>query len=195
MLASQSRGRYETLRRAGVAPEQVVSGVDEDAITAASVADLTQALAAAKARAVAGRLDGAALVLGCDSLLELDGEALGKPVTPDVAAERWRRMRGRTGTLWTGHCLVDTASGREVATAAATEVRFADLSDAEIELYVGTGEPLGVAGAFTLDSLGGWFVEGIDGDAHNVVGVSLPLLRRLLADLGHTLETIGYAAK
>jgi septum formation protein len=192
VLASASQGRYDTLLRAGLRAERIVSGVDEDAITAPSVAALTEALAVAKARAVAATLDSPALVLGCDSLLEFEGEALGKPARPEVAVERWRRMRGRTGTLWTGHCLIDTAAGREQAARVPTEVRFGDLSDAEIDLYVGTGEPIGVAGAFTLDGLGGWFVESVDGDAHNVVGVSLPLLRRMLTQFGHGLADLGY---
>ena len=124
-------------------------------------------------------------MLGCDSVLELDGEALGKPETADVAVERWRAMRGRTGVLHTGHCLREAASGRVAAATASTTVHFADVSDDEIAAYVATGEPLWVAGAFTVDGLGGAFVTGIEGDHHNVVGVSLPLLRDLVGELGH----------
>ncbi len=124
-------------------------------------------------------------MLGCDSVLELGGEALGKPESAEVAIERWKRMRGRSGVLLTGHCLSDTATGRVAAATASTVVHFAELSDAEIEAYVATGEPLHVAGAFTVDGLGGAFVTGIEGDHHNVVGVSLPLLRDLVAELGH----------
>ncbi|HVU91096.1 MAG TPA: Maf family protein, partial [Jatrophihabitans sp.] len=116
----------------------------------------------------------------------------GKPGTADAARARWREMRGRTGTLHTGHCLIDTATGRQASCAGATQVRFADVTDAEIDAYCGTGEPAEVAGAFTIDGLGGWFVEGITGDPHNVVGVSLPMVRRLLGVLGHGLEVIGY---
>jgi septum formation protein len=125
------------------------------------------------------------LVLGCDSVLELGGEALGKPDSPAEAVQRWQRMRGSSGVLQTGHCLRDTASGRVAAATASTVVHFADLSDAEIAAYVATGEPLHVAGAFTVDGLGGAFVTRIEGDHHNVVGVSLPLLRDLVAELGH----------
>ncbi len=126
-------------------------------------------------------------MIGCDSLLELDGEPLGKPADAAAATDRWRRMRGRSGTLHTGHHLVllaAAASRREAAGVGSTVVRFAEVTDAEIKAYVATGEPLAVAGAFTVDGLGGAFVTGIDGDHHNVVGISLPLLRELMADLG-----------
>lgn len=189
MLASASPARLATLRAAGLSPEIVVSGVDEDGVEAASVAALTAELARLKAEAVASTLDPSApttLVLGCDSLLELDGAPLGKPGTPERALERWRSMRGRSGVLHTGHHLVRLSDG-EVAVAAAvasTTVHFAEVTDDEIEAYVATGEPLQVAGAFTVDGLGGAFVTGIEGDHHNVVGVSLPLLRQLLAQVG-----------
>ena len=194
VLASGSPARLATLRAAGVCPEVIVSGVDEDAITAPGVGELAVLLARAKAEAVAATLDAPALVLGCDSLLELDGRALGKPGTIAAARERWHEMRGRTGTLHTGHCLIDTRAGRDVAEDVATGVRFAEVTDAEIEAYCATGEPTAVAGAFTVDGRGGWFVEGVTGDPHNVVGVSLPVVRRLLAVLGHGLDAIGYPA-
>jgi septum formation protein len=120
------------------------------------------------------------LVLGCDSVLEFGGEILGKPKDSDDASQRWRRMRGRQGTLLTGHCLIDVAGGRHAAEVAATTVHFADVTDDEIAAYVGTGEPLHVAGAFTIDGLGGPFVERIEGDPGTVIGLSLPLLRHLL---------------
>jgi septum formation protein len=192
VLASASPARLATLRAAGVDPEVIVSGVDEDAITAPSTVELVVQLAEAKAEAVANEIESGALVLGCDSMLELDGRALGKPGTIDAARERWREMRGRSGILYTGHCLIDTATGKRASEAAGTEVRFADATDDEIDAYCSTGEPTAVAGAFTIDGLGGWFVEGVAGDHHNVVGVSLPMVRRLLAVLGHTLDTIGY---
>jgi septum formation protein len=192
VLASASPARLATLRAAGVEPEVIVSGVDEDAITAASTAELVLLLAEAKAAAVAAQVDGDALVLGCDSMLELDGQALGKPGTIEAARARWQDMRGRTGVLHTGHCLVDTAGGRRVTRAVDTEVRFADVSDEEIETYCATGEPTGVAGAFTIDGLGGWFVDGLAGDPHNVVGVSLPALRRMLHELDRSLLDLGY---
>jgi septum formation protein len=135
---------------------------------------------------VAGRddLPGRPLVLGCDSVLELDGEALGKPGDADDAVRRWRAMRGRSGVLHSGHCLRDTATGHVAAATASTTVHFADVSDEEIAAYVATGEPLHVAGAFTIDGFGGAFVTGIEGDHHTVVGLSLPLLRELLLELG-----------
>ena len=183
VLASASPARLETLRAAGVNPEVAVSGVDESGVTGAP-ADVALTLAVRKATAVAGGwLD--ALVLGCDSVLELDGEAHGKPADAAEAVARWKRMRARSGVLHTGHCLVDTGSGRRTAAVASTVVHFGDLTDEEITAYVGTGEPLRVAGAFTVDGLGGAFVERIEGDHHTVVGLSLPLLRRLLADLGY----------
>jgi septum formation protein len=137
-----------------------------------------------KALTVAEQLDGAALVVGCDSVLELDGEIHGKPGSAEAATARWHQMRGRSGTLHTGHCVVETGTGRVVARSARTVVHFAELSDAEIDAYVATGEPLGVAGAFTIDGLGGAFVTGIEGDPHTVVGIGLPLLRDIMAELG-----------
>lgn len=184
VLASASPARLKTLRGAGVEPEVIVSGVDEDNITAESPGELARLLATLKARAVVASLTEHATVLGCDSVLELDGVAYGKPGTPDVARERLRLMRGRSGVLHTGHCLIDTNSKQELRELESTEVFFADLTDDEIDAYVATGEPLVVAGSFTVDGLGGPFVTGIHGDYHNVVGVSLPLLRRMLAEVG-----------
>lgn len=187
VLASQSPARLQTLRNAGVEPVVIVSGVDEDQLTGLAPDELALELARLKAAAVAPRpeVPAGALVLGCDSVLDLDGEALGKPGTPEEATRRWQDLRGRTGVLRTGHSLVDTASGRSVAATASTTVHFADVTDAEVAAYVATGEPLHVAGAFTVDGLGGGFVTGIEGDHHNVVGVSLPLLRELVRELGH----------
>ena len=125
-------------------------------------------------------------MLGCDSVLDLDGVALGKPEDPEDAVHRWQQMRGRSGVLRTGHCLHDTATGRVAAATASTTVHFADVDDEEIAAYVATGEPLHVAGAFTVDGLGAAFVTGIEGDHHNVVGVSLPLVRELAAELGRS---------
>ncbi|WP_114422277.1 Maf family protein [Nocardioides houyundeii] len=187
VLASASPARLATLRSAGIEPMVIVSGVDEDQLVGLSPTDLAQRLAELKCAAVANRADlpAGALVLGCDSVLQLDGEALGKPGTPEEATRRWQRMRGRSGVLVTGHCLTDTATGRSAAATASTVVHFADVTDDEIAAYVATGEPLVVAGAFTVDGLGGAFVTGIEGDHHNVVGVSLPLLRELVGTLGH----------
>ena len=195
VLASASPARLATLRAAGVEPEVVVSGVDEDEVRADTTADLVLRLAELKASAVAAQSTAPALVLGCDSMLELDGRALGKPGTPAAARERWRDMRGRTAALHTGHCLIDVGAGRRASRSVATEVRFADVTDDEIEAYCATGEPLAVAGAFTIDGLGGWFVEGVTGDHHNVVGVSLPAVRAMLRELGHGLRDIDYPAR
>jgi septum formation protein len=184
VLASASSARLETLRRAGFDPAVVVSGVDESTVVGNSPPETALALARLKAHAVAARTGPDALVLGCDSVLELDGQTLGKPAGAADAAARWRRMRGREGILHTGHCLVATTTGKEAAAVASTLVRFGRLTDEEITAYVDTGEPLRVAGAFTVDGLGGPFVDGLEGDPHNVVGISLPLLRRLLADHG-----------
>ncbi|WP_088282922.1 Maf family nucleotide pyrophosphatase [Kineosporia sp. A_224] len=206
VLGSASPARRTTLERAGVDVHVVVSDVDEDAVVAhygvTDAQDVALVLAKAKAEAVAALddLPDGAIVLGCDSVLELDGEVHGKPGTAQEATARWRRMRGRSGVLHTGHWLVDVrddvpagatdAKGKPVrpggtlgAVASAT-VHFANLSDAEIDAYVATGEPLQVAGAFTVDSLGGAYVSGIEGDYHTIVGVSLPLLRELLGELG-----------
>jgi len=187
VLASASPARLATLRGAGIEPTVIVSGVDESQLDDLPPAELALQLAELKCAAVVGRDDVPpdALVLGCDSVLELEGEALGKPDSPAMAVERWRAMRGRSGVLQTGHCLHDMRSGRVAAATASTIVHFADLSDAEIAAYVATGEPLNVAGAFTVDGLGGAFVTSIEGDHHNVVGVSLPLVRDLVAELGH----------
>jgi septum formation protein len=181
VLASSSPARLKLLRQIGIEPDVVVSGVDESSVTGPP-ADVALTLAVRKATAVARGLSDA-LVLGCDSVLDLDGEPLGKPVDAADAVARWRRMRGRSGVLVTGHCLIDTTSGRDAADVASTVVHFADLREEEIDSYVATGEPLRVAGGFTIDGLGGPYVDGIEGDPHNVVGLSLPLLRRLLADV------------
>jgi septum formation protein len=193
VLASASPARLATLRSAGLDPEVIVSGVDEDAIEAGSPSKLAQSLAEAKLRAVLPRVASPAFVLGCDSVLEFDGHDYGKPGTAAVAADRWRLMRGRTGVLHTGHALHGPS---EMSFAlVSTTVHFADVTDDEIAAYVATGEPLAVAGGFTLDGLGGWFVERVDGDHHNVVGVSLPALRMMVRAQGYALTDLGYPAR
>jgi septum formation protein len=186
VLASQSPARLATFRSAGIEPRVLVSGVDESQVTGADPASLATGLAELKAHAVVGRVDPAetSWVLGCDSVLGLDGAVFGKPENAEDASARWRAMRGRSGVLHTGHCLVDVASGRAVLRGVGTVVHFADVTDEEIEAYVASGEPLQVAGAFTLDGLGGAFVRGIEGDPHNVVGVSLPAVREMFGELG-----------
>jgi septum formation protein len=186
VLASASPARLGLLQQAGFDPRVVVSGVDEDAISAPTPTDLARLLAEAKAAAVSGHLPFDALVIGCDSVLDLgDGQALGKPRDADEAFDRWQMMRGRSGELRTGHCLIDTVTGKRVSQTASTTVRFGMPDDEEIEAYIATGEPLAVAGAFTLDGRSAPFIDGIEGDPGNVIGLSLPLLRRLLAELGY----------
>ena len=182
ILASASPARLTLLRAAGIQPEVIVSGVDEDRITSTDAANLAAALAQLKCRAVANQVEPDSLVVGCDSVLAFEGEIFGKPAGPVEAAGRWRRMRGHSGVLHTGHCV--RRSGEEFVETASTIVHFADITDAEIDAYVASDEPLRVAGAFTIDGLGGAFVTGIEGDHHNVVGISLPLLRDLVGDLG-----------
>lgn len=197
VLASTSPARLRLLRDAGIDPIVIPPNVDEEHVAElalaagqiASTEDLVLLLAKCKAEAVVTNpLAQDALIIGCDSALDLDGESLGKPLEPEVAIERWKAMRGRTGRLYTGHWLIDNrvstrmppATGR----ATNTTVHFAELSDSEILAYVGTGEPLKVAGAFTIDGLGGAFIRAIEGDAHTVVGLSLPTLRELTISLG-----------
>ena len=183
VLASASPARRRLLEQAGFTPEVITSGVDESAVVLDGAEALTVELAVRKASAVAAGVDGPALVIGCDSVLDLDGAVQGKPSSPEEAVARWRAMRGRTGRLVTGHCVLDVPSGPCASAADATVVRFGSPTDAEIDAYVATGEPLAVAGAFTLDGRGAPFVDGVDGDPGTVIGLSLPLLRRLLAEL------------
>jgi septum formation protein len=196
VLGSASPGRLKVLRQAGIDPLVVVSGVDEDLVTAglgpdASPGEVVCALATAKAEQVAGELDCAVaadcVVIGCDSMLHVDGRLCGKPGSADAAVSQWRLMGGRSGQLHTGHCLLRLSDGviahREVESACTT-VHFAVPVDADLRAYAANGEPQQVAGGFTIDGLGGWFVDGIDGDPSNVIGVSLPLLRSLLQRAG-----------
>ena len=185
VLASASPARLKTLEAAGLRPEVMVSGVDEDGVREPDPSALALRLAQLKAVAVAANAP-RSLVIGCDSVLEFDGDIFGKPADAAEATDRWKRMRGNSGVLHTGHCVIDTHREVWVARSAATQVRFAKITDAEIEAYVATGEPLQVAGGFTLDGLGGAFVAGITGDPHNVVGISVPLLRTMFAELGFT---------
>ncbi len=227
VLASASRARRATLTAAGIDPVVRVSSVDEDAVVArygvTAPEDVALVLAKAKAEDVAAALDAPDadhpdaddpdaddpdaddpdrfLVVGCDSVLELDGEVHGKPGDPAVARERWRRMRGRSGVLHTGHWVIDLrpadagGSGATLGAVSSTTVHFATPTDEEIDAYVASGEPLAVAGAFTLDGLGGAYVRGVEGDHHGVVGISLPLLRDLVSEAGVTWHTLWRPAR
>ena len=186
VLASASPARRALLKAAGIDVDVLVSGVDEESVEAEDAYTLSLALARMKARTVAARMQSepGVLILGCDSVLAFDGGILGKPADADEAVKRWQAMRGRSGVLHTGHHLTDLVGGRQAEDVGTTVVHFADITDAEIEAYVATDEPLQVAGAFTIDGRGGAFVERIEGDPGNVIGVSLPMLRRLLGELG-----------
>ncbi|HEV6954697.1 MAG TPA: nucleoside triphosphate pyrophosphatase [Promicromonospora sp.] len=218
VLASQSPARLATLRSAGVTPDVIVSGVDEDKVLADAAdrfgdldpADAVLVLAQAKAEEVASRLEESwaddadapadVIVVGCDSMLEIGGEVVGKPADAAAARERWRAMRGTRGVLHTGHWVVDLrddaagGTGGALGSTSSTTVWFADIDDDEIDAYVATEEPLHVAGAFTIDGLGGPYVERIEGDHHGVVGISLPLLRGLLTDLNVPWRALRPAA-
>lgn len=188
VLASASPARLRVLRDAGLDPEVQVSGVPEDGLDHLAPEAIAGILAERKAAAVAERLRGddkyaRAIVVGCDSVFDLDGQPLGKPDDVQDATHRWQQMRGRAGRLHTGHHVIDLDSGAATGEVATTVVRFGSPDDAEIAAYVASGEPLSVAGAFTLDGRAGAFIDGIEGDPSNVIGLSVPLLRRLLAQL------------
>ena len=205
VLASTSPARLKVLRDAGIEPVTIAPEVDEDAVEErcrqagliTNTHDVVHVLAKAKAQAVAAMPESLGrMVLGCDSQLDFEGESLGKPHDPQVAIDRWKRMRGKSGVLFSGHWLIDNrnpvagqmspAAGR----VSSTVVHFENISDAEIEAYVATGEPLKVAGAFTIDGLGGAFLRSIEGDAHTVIGISLSVLRELTLQLGVEYTTM-----
>jgi septum formation protein len=183
VLASGSTARLRLLREAGFDPVVDISGVSENGVEAEDTPSLVRALAVRKAEAVLPRA-GDAVVVACDSLFEFEGRVHGKPVSLDEARGWLRRMRGRQGTLFTGHCVIDGSSGRQALGVAATQVCFANTTDEEIEAYLSTGEAMAAAGAFTLDGRSAPFVDGVEGDPSNVIGLSLPLLRQLLGELG-----------
>ena len=185
ILASASPARRALLEAAGIDADVMVSGVDESVVDAEDAYTLCLALARMKARTIAAQLnaDPGVVVLGCDSVLAFEGEVFGKPANAEEAAKRWVQMRGRSGVLHTGHHVTSLVTGRQAEGVGTTVVHFADISDAEIEAYVATEEPLNVAGSFTLDGIGGAFVDRIEGDPGNVIGLSLPLLRKLLAEM------------
>jgi septum formation protein len=202
VLGSASPGRLKVLRQAGIDPLVVVSGVDEEAVIAdlapdVSPGDVVCALAQAKAEQVATTLDNMVVadcvVIGCDSMLYIGDQLVGKPGSADAARSQWRSMSGRSGQLYTGHCLLrllDSESRQRTFGSATTTVRFAAPTVAELEAYLTNGEPLTVAGGFTLDGLGGWFVDGVEGDPSNVIGLSLPLTRNLLHQVGLSITAL-----
>lgn len=213
LLGSASPARRRVLRAAGIDPLVLIADLDEDALVAglagAPPGDVVTALARAKAEAIIAAVGASSdpeiaavaadgVVLTCDSMLLLDGELAGKPKTGEVARARWREMRGRTGDLLTGHCVTRMSGGAVTAVAAggaSTVIRFSDVSDAVVDRYIATGEPLEVAGAFTLDGLGGWLLDGIDGDPSSVIGISLPLTRELLSEVGVDVTTLWSVAE
>ena len=184
VLASASPARRKLLQTAGLRPIVCRSDFDEDSVQCEDPVELVETLAQSKAKVVAARYPDA-LILGCDSVLAFDGEIFGKPETPDIAIARWRQMRGSVGLLYTGHALLDVPERRQVVRCETTRVYFADLSDREIAAYVASGEPLNCAGSFALEGLGSAFIEKIEGCHSNVIGLSLPLLRGMFAELGY----------
>ena len=184
MLASASPARRRVLEDAGLAPEVVVSGVEEDDVTG-ETPTVARLLAERKAAAVAERLDGGpALVIGADTILDVDGETRGKPGSLDQARQWWASVAGRTAVLHSGLCVIDAGTGRQVSDVASTNVRYGLPTAEEVEAYLATGEPLAVAGAFTIDGYAAPFVDHIEGDHGTVLGLSMPLLRQLLGRLG-----------
>ena len=188
VLASQSKSRKRLLEDAGIKTKVVVSHVDEetDFFNAMSPADMVIALAIAKAHTVRELIDFPAIIIGCDSTFDVDGGSFGKPGTADVARERARKISGRSGLLHTGHCIIDTVKGIEIADRVTTKVTFSEMNDLEIEDYIASEEPLHVAGGFTLDGYGSPFIPSIEGDYTNVVGISMPFVREAMKQLGYS---------
>jgi septum formation protein len=188
VLASQSTSRRRLLEDAGLKPTIIVSNVDEetDFFNAMSPTDMVIALAVSKAHTVRELIDYPAIIIGCDSTFDVDGVSFGKPGTTDIAIERAKKISGRTGLLHTGHCIIDTEKGIEIADRVTTKVTFTDMTEEEITDYVATGEPLHVAGGFTLDGFGSPFIPVIEGDYTNVVGISMPFLRSAMKQLGYS---------
>jgi len=188
VLASQSTSRRRLLEGAGITPIVMVSHVDEETefFNAMSPADMVIALAVTKAHTVRELIDFPAIIIGCDSTFDVDGISFGKPGTPEIAKKRALAISGRSGLLHTGHCIIDTVQGREIADRVTTKVTFSEMSDLEIDDYIASGEPLQVAGGFTLDGFGSPFIPVIEGDYTNVVGLSMPFLRSAMSQLGYS---------
>jgi septum formation protein len=188
VLASASVSRRRLLESAGLKPTIMVSHVDEetDFFNAMTPADMVIALAITKAHTIREQIDFPAIIIGCDSTFEFGSQSLGKPATPEIAIERASRVRGNTGLLHTGHCIIDTTKDKEISSIVTTKVTFDDMTDAEIADYVATGEPLHVAGGFTLDGFSSPFIPSIEGDYTNVVGISMPFVRKAFEQLGYS---------
>ena len=188
VLASQSTSRRRLLEGAGITPTVMVSHVDEETefFNAMTPADMVIALAVTKAHTVREQIDFPAIIIGCDSTFDVDGISFGKPGTPEIAKERALAISGRSGLLHTGHCIIDTVQGREIADRVTTKVTFSEMSNVEIDDYIASGEPLQVAGGFTLDGFGSPFIPVIEGDYTNVVGLSMPFLRSAMSQLGYS---------
>lgn len=195
ILASGSPSRQRLLKSVGISPEIRISGVNEEdpSYTSLSPREMVIALAIVKAHTVRVSIEYPAIIIGCDSTFEFEGQNLGKPLTADNAIARAKMMRGKSGILHTGHCIIDTEKGIEYSDIASTEVFFADMSDHEIESYVATGEPLNVAGGFTLDGLSAPFIARIEGEPSNVIGLSLPLLRTAIVEMGYDWFQLAFA--
>ena len=188
ILASASSSRRRLLESAGLKPTIMVSHVDEETefFNALLPSEMVIALAITKAHTIREQIDFPAIIIGCDSTFEFDGQSLGKPATPQIAIERAKRVQGNSGLLHTGHCLIDTTKDREISGIITTKVRFDSMSDAEIIDYVESGEPLHVAGGFTLDGFSSPFIPSIEGDYTNVVGISMPFIRKAFSQLGYS---------
>lgn len=188
VLASQSSSRRRLLESAGLKPKIMVSHVDEETpfFNSLSPSDMVIALAITKAHTIRDQIDYPAIIIGCDSTFEFEGESLGKPGNPAIAKERASRVRGNSGYLHTGHCVIDTAKNIEISDRVTTKVTFSDMTDKEIDDYVASGEPLNVAGGFTLDGFSSPFIPSIEGDYTNVVGISMPFLRKAMNQLGYS---------
>lgn len=188
VLASQSASRRRLLESAGLKPKIMVSHVDEETpfFNSLAPADMVIALAITKAHTIRDQIDFPAIIIGCDSTFEFEGESLGKPGEPAIAKERASRVRGNSGHLHTGHCVIDTAKNIEISDRVTTKVTFSDMTDEEIDDYVASGEPLHVAGGFTLDGFSSPFIPSIEGDYTNVVGISMPFLRKAMNQLGYS---------
>lgn len=188
VLASQSASRRRLLESAGLQPKIMVSNVDEETDFFNSMApkDMVIALAITKAHTIREQIDFPAVIIGCDSTFEFEGDSLGKPGVAHIAKERAQRVSGKSGYLHTGHCVIDTSQGREISDRITTKVTFTEMTDSEIDDYINSGEPLHVAGGFTLDGFSSPFIPSIEGDYTNVVGISMPFIRKALANLGYS---------